>query len=451
MTAPHSPTAERALLGAMILAGDNDAVRAGIFGTVKRDWLYLESHRLIWDAMTMCERDSKTIDTVNLGICLRDLGTLKQAGGAQTLSLLATAVPTVQGWRHYAQTVQDDYDRRQLIAALATAQSKVAAEPTEAAAELVTAVNQILSRSDEKTVFDGIDAARLTLDMIIEAEKRVKAGKLVRWSMSTDKLADVIPLMPGKMHVLAMRSGGGKTSVACNGAQFTAGAGEPFGFHSVEMPVAELNLRAMSRVVNIDELSCLKGRPTAQCLPSAQLYLAPGGPGHNPLFITRPAPTIEDVERRVRHLYAVHGVRYHAVDYFQLLRSTQRFESRSGELNYIGQRLKQLTVELPGCAVLVLAQLNKVWSKENPTKEDIRYGSGLTDSADGVTLGWRPGKGTDDDREIVFRLDKGRFGGEGTQRFTWTEGRVVDGFAPLQKELNRRYELVRRPKEYPTK
>ena len=432
----------------MILAGDNDAVRAGIFGTVKRDWLYLESHRLIWDAMTMCERDGKSIDTVNLGICLRDLGTLRQAGGAQTLSLLATAVPTVQGWKHYAQTVQDDYERRALIAALAVAQDKVLAEPEAAAAELVTTVNQILSRSEEKTVFDGIEATRLTLDMIIAAEKRVKAGKLVRWSMSTDKLANLIPLMPGKMHVLAMRSGGGKTSVACDGAQFTAGAGEPFGFHSVEMPVAELNLRMMSQVVDIDELSCLQGRPTPRCLPNAELYVSPDGPARNPLFITRPGPTIEDVERRIRHLYAVHGVRYHAVDYFQLLRSTQRFDSRMGELNYIGQRLKQLTVELPGCAVLVLAQLNKHWSKETPSKEDIRFGSGLTDSADGVTLGWRPGKGTEDDREVVFRLDKGRFGGEGTQRFTWTEGRVVVGFAPLRKELNRRYELVRRQKEY---
>jgi replicative DNA helicase len=344
--------------------------------------------------------------------------------------------------------VQDDYERRALIAALAVAQDKVLAEPEAAAAELVTTVNQILSRSEEKTVFDGIEATRLTLDMIIAAEKRVKAGKLVRWSMSTDKLANLIPLMPGKMHVLAMRSGGGKTSVACDGAQFTAGANEPFGFHSVEMPVPELNLRMMSQVVDIDELSCLQGRPTPRCLPNAELYANQTGPARNPLFITRPGPTIEDVERRVRHLYAVHGVRYHAVDYFQLLRSSQRFDSRMGELNYIGQRLKQLTVELPGCAVLVLAQLNKHWAKETPSKEDIRFGSGLTDSADGVTLGWRPNKGTDEDREVVFRLDKGRFGGEGTQRFTWNEGRVIDGFAPLRKELNRRYELVRRQKEY---
>lgn len=449
-TTSHNSEAERALLGAMFIARDDE--RAAIFGTVRRSWFYIESHCLIWDALLAIERAGQPIDAVSVVTTLRDLGTLENAGGGSNISQLPTHSPTAVNWEFYARAIKEEARRRALSVHAAAALAGFEGDaPIQAAGELVTKVNQVLADAEAQTVYTSYDAAHATLDMLQEAERRREAGEVVQWRMSPKELGDAIPLMPGKMIVLGMRSGGGKTSAAANGAMMTSGAGEGFGFHSVEMPVDEVNLRLMSRVVDINELDCLRGvlKPS---IAGISQYLGPSGASRNPLFITKPTRSIDDLERKVRHLYAVHGVRYHAIDYFQLLRSPQRFASRADELNDIGQRLKQLTSDLPGCAVLVLAQLNKHWSGSTPRKEDIRFGSGLCDSADGVTLGYRPNRSVDDDGNgpatpddrIIFINDKGRFGGEHTAAFGWFSGRIVDRDRTYAEEMQHRLELTRR-------
>jgi len=447
-TTAHSLESEQALLGAMFLA--DDTTRAAIFGTVRREWFFKESHRALWDGMLAVERAGEAFDHVSIMVKLRDLETANTVG-IPYMSTLSTMTPTAANWEFYADTIKRESDRRDLDTAAMMARHGFEGDsPIEAAGELVASVNQILSSVEAQTVYTSIDAARATVDMLQEAQRRHEAGDVVQWRMSSQDLSDVIPLMPGKMIVLAMRSGGGKTSAAANGAQMTAGAGESFGFHSVEMPIDEVNLRHISRVEDINELNCLKGQMGELDSAAMMAYLGKGGAAHNPLFITKPNRSIEDVERKVRHLYAVHGVRYHAVDYFQLLRSSQRFSSRADELNDIGQRLKQLTADLPGLALLVLAQMNKVWSGPTPRKEDIRYGSGLCDSADGVTLGYRPNRKMDDtqaggnaDDTIIFVNDKGRFGGEHTASFGWENGRIISDGRTYEQEMQHRQTITR--------
>ena len=459
-TSAHNLEAERALLGAMFLA--DAEIRASIFGETRAEHFYVQSHRRVWESMLALEREGQPIDTVTVSTKLHDLGILAEVTGSY-VSTLAIHVPTARNWKSYADAIKGRAELRAAATATNAAGHKFddGADVRETAAEVMTELGRVLADADAQTVYTGLDASRLTVDMLQEAERRAQAGEVVQWRMSSQDLSDVIPLMPGKMVVLAMRSGGGKTSAAANGAQMTAGAGEGFGFHSVEMPVDEFNLRAMSRVLDINELHCLKGQLTKKANPTMDEpgwdYLSPmysyldrSGAGRNPLYITKPTRSIDDVERKVRHLYAVHGVRYHAVDYFQLLRSPQRFASRADELNDIGQRLKQLTADLPGLALLVLAQMNKVWGGTTPRKEDIRYGSGLCDSADGVTLGYRPGRKMDDakdggaDDTIIFVNDKGRFGGEHTASFGWENGRIISNDRTYEQEMAHRDQMTRR-------
>ena len=456
----HNAEAERALLGAVFIGSDDQ--RAAIFGTVRREWFFKESHRMVWDAMIAVERAGQPIDAVSVLTTLRDLGTLESAGSGPGVSLLATLSPTATNWAFYAGSVESEARRRALSAATSEAQAGFGGDdPIQAAGELVTKVNQVLAGAEAQTVYTGIDASRAMLAMLTEAQKRAESGRVVQWSMSSPDLSDAFPLMPGHMNVLGMRSGGGKTTMAANGVMFTAAAGESVGFHSVEMPVAEANIRLCSRVADINELACLKGRPSQRDGSEIEAFLGRNGGGRLPYMVTKPSRSIDDVERKVRHLYAVHGIRYHLIDYFQLLRSPQRFSSRSDELNDIGQRLKQLTVDLPGCALGVLAQMNKVWEGSTPRKENIRYGSGLCDSADGVTLGWRPNRKFEDDDNsrkfghakgeppapvvdnvIKFNRDKGRFGGEHVATFGWENGRVIDKGGDYDREMRRRSNVI---------
>jgi len=60
-----------------------------------------------------------------------------------------------------------------------------------------------------------------------------------------------------------------------------------------------------------------------------------------------------------------------------------------------------------------------------------------------VCLGHRPNKGEDNDNVIVFRLDKGRFGGEGEKTCRWIHGRILADHGSYHQEMDRRFEAAR--------
>lgn len=422
------------MLGAAFLTNGIEGL-AGI----RPDEFYAESHRVVARAMYDLDEAGTPIDNVTLGAFLKKTGELETVGGYAYLSVLPIATPTAVNRAHYARIVRTDAAARALASASAVLDAELDhGDPHQALAVFDQARERVRGLCAAPPVESVGQMASRLRETFAERCADVAAGRTRIWQMSDPLLGEAVPLSLGKLHVLAMRSGGGKTSVAANGAVFTAAAGHPVAFHSVEMPALDIVPRFISRTSEFSEQRALRGMFNTADWAAYDAFHAQD----YPLFVTFPAETIAAVEDSVRRLYRERGVRYHVVDYFQLLHVSDTRASRSEELNEIGQRLKRLTVELPDCGILVLAQLNKRWAGETPVKEDIRHGSGLCDSSDGVTLAWRPGKGTNADDRIKFMLDKARFGGEHECEFAWVEGRVASQRGGLEEELERRAERL---------
>ena len=108
---PHDADAERALLGAIIIAPDQlDDVRQ-IIGA--HDY-YLTTHQIIYQRMLDLRRDDVAIDTTTLRGRLIDRGDWDSIGGAVSLAEIMQACPTAANAVHYAQTVRQHAQARRL-------------------------------------------------------------------------------------------------------------------------------------------------------------------------------------------------------------------------------------------------------------------------------------------------------------------------------------------------
>jgi hypothetical protein len=110
---PHDAAAEAALLGAVLL--DNE--RLAMVSSLRPEQFYRGAHREIWRAMLALAKERRPIDAVTLSERLRELGTLKAAGGGSYLVQLSTETPAVANVEHYARIVREKAKQRDIIGA----------------------------------------------------------------------------------------------------------------------------------------------------------------------------------------------------------------------------------------------------------------------------------------------------------------------------------------------
>jgi replicative DNA helicase len=110
-TLPHSPDAERALLGAILL--DNTAFeQARVLGVTD---FFLPAHRTIWNAICELFAKSAPVDSVTLAEELSRREQLEGIGGAVYLSSLTDGLPKSSNIEHYVKIVREKATRRRLI------------------------------------------------------------------------------------------------------------------------------------------------------------------------------------------------------------------------------------------------------------------------------------------------------------------------------------------------
>ncbi|HBL25445.1 MAG TPA: replicative DNA helicase, partial [Acidobacteria bacterium] len=99
-TMPHSPEAERAVLGALLLEPQLlTRVRTRL---EPRDW-YLENHRLLYQAFLDITDAGATPDLLTLQAHLDQAGTLTAIGGLAYLAALDLDLPDISRLDEYAE------------------------------------------------------------------------------------------------------------------------------------------------------------------------------------------------------------------------------------------------------------------------------------------------------------------------------------------------------------
>lgn len=213
------------------------------------------------------------------------------------------------------------------------------------------------------------------------------------------ELGEVIPtpwpqvndLLSGGLHVghsvvLAGRPGSGKSNAGVGLAMYAAGMGYPSLVFSQEMSGLEVagRIAASGAQVEYSQITRRDMDPESQI--AVREFIQRNR--QSPLWvIDRPGITIEYVAATTRTMRRKYGIEFAVVDYLQLVEPTDRRVIREQQVSHISRAGKLLARET-GCAILMLAQLNRGNEKDNrpPTVADLRESGSLEQDCDVAIL-----------------------------------------------------------------
>lgn len=393
---PHSPDAERALLGSMLL--DTRAIGEAVLalGECGATAYFFERHQLLHDFIVRLWNENRAIDGVVIKDELRRAGLHDTIGGLEFLGELISSVPSALRVREYAGIVREKHILRQLIGAMHKA-TDLAFDAKLAADEILDRVEQSIFDVTERRVGEATRAIGADIDAVIA---RYMSGEQITGEPTGFYAYDDITcgLVPSELIVVAGRPGMGKTTLGmCMAEHLAVVERRPVLFVSLEMSRGELTHRIMCSRAGVNSLKLRRGRCNAGEL--ANLQEAGAAIRDAPLFVDdSPGMSILELRARVRMAKRRHGIVAAFVDYLQLMAG--RGDTRQEEVAAISRGLKALAKELQ-IPVVALAQLNRKpddRSDGRPRMSDLRESGAIEQDADVIALLHRDSYYTPDDQ-----------------------------------------------------
>lgn len=203
--------------------------------------------------------------------------------------------------------------------------------------------------------------------------------------------------------------GVGKTTFALQIAHYIAKKGMAVGIISLEMSETQIIQKLISKVSNVDSNKLRTGNLNQ--IEQEKVAIAEGKISDLPFFINTRIRSIEEIEIYARKLKNKNNLGLLIVDYIQLVKSRNKFNSREQEVAEISRTLKLLSLELK-IPIIGLCQLNRNAAKTEPTLADLRESGAIEQDADNVIFIYKE----DDNEEekivenVVIDLQKQRAG-----------------------------------------
>ena len=418
---PYSMEAERAVLGALLLAPEKTFELLSGMRCVP-EWFYVEANRTVYEtARTLYEQKAVGVDAVTVVSALMEAGALDKVGGAPAVERLVEGEIVVAHAEYYADILRQKYVLRQISDAAAAAIEKCYAPDRSTTA--------ILSETQEAmfAISEREDTAQPTWDQSLTATFS-KIDHLLSHSTGLNGLStgfkDLDQVIQGlrdsEMIVLAARPSMGKTSLAmnictcialdmdCNGKprpspDRSAKPGSnrlPIAIFSCEMSTDSLITRLLCTLSGVPFSKIVDRQYTSQAeIPAMQKKLTNAASQlmGAPIYIDDTGGLdIADVRARARRLKKRHGIRLIMIDYLQLLNSREGAgEGRQLETTKISAGIKAMAKEL-NVPVIVLSQLSRNAEQRDkeakPRLSDLRDSGSIEQDADVVMLLRRPCK-----------------------------------------------------------
>lgn len=190
---------------------------------------------------------------------------------------------------------------------------------------------------------------------------------------------------PGEMVVIGGLPSHGKSLMALQWLDSAAEHGIAGLFVSLEMGIPELAARQLSHIAPID-LGIINDHQRMD------FEIRQHFEGRAPLYISSGSPLIESIERRVRTAVNKLGVKIVAIDYVQLLRSSDGKKSEYQRITEASIACKDIARQ-NHVVVLLLSQLNRsVTSRENghPRLSDLRGSGQIEQDGDVILFPYHP-------------------------------------------------------------
>ena len=383
---PHSPEAEQAVLGSMLI----DSRCAGdVIGVIKADDFYSTVNKNIFETIFSMFSFAKPIDPVTVLAKMREDGvwTDDSPGYIRDLMLIT---PTAANAVEYAWIVKD----KALLRGVADAGGAI----TEMAISGEAGALNILEASEKRIYALRQDRNRASLEEIstimIDVYKQISdaakadAGIPGLATGFRDLDRTIMGLNKSDLILIASRPGMGKTAIALNMALYVARKSEKeVAVFSLEMSREQLAMRLLSASASIDGKRLQTGRLNDsewQILAESAKFISEA----NLLINDDASLTVTEMNAQCRRLKNLGLV---VIDYMQLMSAATndrgyRGENRVQIVTEISRTMKVMAKEL-NVPIICLSQLNRDNEKRakndrRPQLSDLRESGSIEQDAD---------------------------------------------------------------------
>jgi replicative DNA helicase len=362
--APYDETAERAVVGAILLDGNTVLEKLNEAG-VDSSWFYVPATRTIYEVAMRLSAAGKVADIVTIGNSLN--GQKEAIGGEVFLQQCCDDCVTTAHVSHYLDILKAQKKRR---AILQITQAAIAAtqDPANDADEVIAhTMESLFAATGMRT---GPTTNVEAINKKIEEVENTRQGKypgLPFFLPSINKLLGHMRL--GKCYYCGGTPGRGKSTFLANQLNYLARIAKiPCAVNSVEMDhdefisrivadVADISLFALETNMPEDTRPGEKSRLEKFADGAAQFVDAETGENKIPLYINDSHMDVDQFCIWARMMVKRHGVQFIAVDYLQILKeSAMEKRSERETLVYTVNTLRAIAKELH-IVLLVLSQL----------------------------------------------------------------------------------------------
>lgn len=387
----NNADAEASVLGAVFIRAD---VLDGI-GLAPDDFLD-PRHRAVFAAMKAIRARKQPVDAITVEDELQRNGQLAGVGGLAALAQMTTLVPTADNVEHYARIVGDHALRRRIATTISEVEA-AAAKDDQGGEQLLGALLSALgavempTRDTAMTMRDASRKYFLELSEAIAAKQRGELASLkLRTCISSldALLRGGLPI--GTATVLAGRPSQGKSALARTIADNVNLAGDGVHVFSAEDTTKAYVMRSLADHADVDlaklwDLDVTRVEWARVNAAANALYQRKGW-----LVDDIRGLTIDALKLKTRRARRNNRTRLVVIDYAQIIRGPGK--SPQERIAAVSEGASDLARE-EGCAVLLLAQLNRESTKredKRPTLEDLRGAGELEQDADVVLMVHRP-------------------------------------------------------------
>ncbi len=388
---PHSPQAEQAVLGSMLI--DADCVK-DVMDQLQTQDFYLRTNRDIFETIYQMFVYSKPIDGVTVAGEMEKNGKSNEQTRSYLVQLMEVT-PTSANVMEYVRIVQEKSLMRQ-VAFAAGGITAMVQQGTGSAGDMLEAAEQRIYAIRRGRSAQGMVPVSMVLGDVMSqlAELSARGGKSVP-GLSTGLSAvdaKINGMNKSDLLLLAARPGMGKTSMALNVALSAAReSGKTVAIFSLEMSKEQLVTRLIAseglvenqRLItgNLRESDWQRIAEAASALSCMDIRI-----DDNPLL------TVADMNAKCRRLENLGLV---VIDYLQLMTSAggkgYSGENRQQAVSDISRMLKIMAKELQ-VPVLCLSQLSRANEKredKRPMLSDLRESGAIEQDADIVMFLYR--------------------------------------------------------------
>ncbi len=372
---PASVEAEIGLLAAIFL---NNSKMDIVADSVKSEMFYDLKNRLIFEGMIELYKQSQHIEFITLIEKLRDLKTLKKAGGEYHITEISESAATAENIKGYINIIIEKYQLRELMRICSeTYQSASDTKPDELIQEAETKLMN-LSIQKNHQIKSMKEALHEYCDFIDEknTEKRrvIKTGIL-----DINELLTNSGFTSGQLVVIAGRPSTGKTSFAIQILRYCGiNQNIPCVIFSLETSILAITAHIMAQDARINTKHLCLMNPDE----NSKFQAAVPRITESKIFIDDMGTVdLNYVRAKSKMMKQKYNIGLVVVDYIQLMISNGA--TKDEEIGNVTRGLKMLSKEIDA-PIIALSQLNRRMEheKREPCLSDLRGSGSIEQDAD---------------------------------------------------------------------